>query len=472
MSAYTILYALNGVRDRYIQETAPDSAKQGRAPRPLRIVLLAAAIAALLLGSALALSPGLRAALRNSLGSFFPYARPVEEEGVTDQGIQIRPVAALSDGNAVQVYFAVTDLTEDRLDENTYLPIWVEPVDADWTSHNYSNPTLIEYSPETHTALYRLRFIGVGRPADDITLSVYFDEIHPGAVRVDAPLNPNWIPQETLKTQAEASGKRVLLPEQTPRDLGNDLFSLSSLGFGDDGVLHCLLRLNTSVGDWEESGFGWGFSSIADAVELLNGADPKTGWARTARYNQSLSITSDMTEEEVESLKAETHFYQDGVLYWDRRTGITRADLADVDFGDGMTITLQIGETIYGDWSQEIPLTDVEKQSVDMQPSNTVLEGIEAKTLHLSTLGCTLESAPNGNDGTIGYPLTVYLADGTTLSAGEADSMYHASRYAVNHWSFPEPVEVDQIAGIAFGQWYVPLNSGMAGPGHWLEAEG
>lgn len=466
MNAYTILYALNGVRGGYIQEAAPAPEGIRRLCRPLRILLAASAIAALLLGTALALSPGLRAALGDALGSFLPYVRPVEEEGVTDQGIRIKPVAALSDGNAVQVYFAVTDLTGDRLDENTHV-MMVPDMDkletqVTWASMSFSRPMLIAYDPEVRTGLFCFRLIGKGEPVDGLSLPLLCAEIQPGISQTEAPLDPAWIGSADLVTEETEQGQTVLVPEQTPRDLGSSLYALSSFGFGDDGVLHIQLRINVPVLDWDRNGIGFAPMSIAEQ------SDPSLGWDRTQRYTSGR--VPDMTEEEQAALEPETRFTRGGIVYWDYRTGITRADLSDVDFGDGsISVNLKYREDIYGNWDMEIPVTDVEKQSVDMLPTGTVLEGVTAQTLHLSTIGCTLVSDPGGNPGTIGYALTVYLTDGTTVSAGEADSLFHAERHAANHWSFPEPVEVEAITGIAFGQWYVPLDNGVAGRGHWLE---
>ena len=461
MNAYTILYALNGVRGGYIQEAAPAPEGIRRLRRPLRILLAASAIAALLLGTALALSHGLRAALGDALGSFLPYVRPVEEEGVTDQGIRIKPVAALSDGNAVQVYFAVTDLTGDRLDENTSITPNVYPPndgEGSWISWVTGRLSLLDYDSEARTGLYMLRIVGNGEPEENLVLPVQFREIHPGTHSFNLPLRPEWIAEDTLQTQT-VSGKEVLTPGQTPRDLGSDLVSMSGFGFGADGVLHCQLRMDAPAVEWDESVFTLGIHSLSANT------DPDLGYERTAWYKQYETYSTGALPEPL------TRFEQDGVTYWDYRTGITPADLGDVSFftEDGIGLRLQTKPTITGTWEMEIPTADVEKQSVDMLPTGTVLEGVTARTLHLSTIGCTLVSDPGGGPGTIGYALTVYLTDGTTVSAGEADSLFHAERHAANHWSFPEPVEVEAITGVAFGQWYVPLDNGVAGRGHWLE---
>lgn len=79
-------------------------------------VLTAAVIA--LAGTALAVSPSLRGLLENALGSFAPYAQEVNGVSVIDQGIEVRVVSAVADGETAVAYVTVTDLTGNRLDEN------------------------------------------------------------------------------------------------------------------------------------------------------------------------------------------------------------------------------------------------------------------------------------------------------------------------------------------------------------------
>ena len=37
------------------------------------------------------------------------------------------------------------------------------------------------------------------------------------------------------------------------------------------------------------------------------------------------------------------------------------------------------------------------------------------------------------------------------------------------HWDFDDPIDIDTVAGVSVGGWYIPLNrDGTAGAGHWL----
>ena len=427
MNAYTILYALNGVRGGYIQEAAPAPEGIRRLRRPLRILLAASAIAALLLGTALALSPGLRAALGDALGSFLPYARPVEEEGVTDQGIRIKPVAALSDGNAVQVYFAVTDLTGDRLDENTVIEAMApERPSQQWTAISWGNPYTVSYDPQTRTGLFRCSISGDGLPQEAFNLRMTCTQIRPGSFWEHIAIDPAWITADALETQW-AGGRQVLTPDQTPRALESDLVSLSSFGFGTDGMLHIQLRLRTDVAEAQ-----WDSSSIHYSIG--------------GRTGQSTFQARDQDA-------AATHFTVDGATYWDLRTGLAWEDWQDAVFSEeGLSLRLQTQPPISGTWIVELPVTAVEKTVIDMGPSGTVLNGIEAEQMYLSPISCVLESNRHGYSGGIGYDLTLYMDNGQTLTAKASLNTAYLEDRAVNHWSFPEPVEVEAITGVAFGQ--------------------
>lgn len=126
---------------------------------------------------------------------------------------------------------------------------------------------------------------------------------------------------------------------------------------------------------------------------------------------------------------------------------------------------------IRGEWRLTVEAEMVERLSIDMLPSQTFIAGVTARTLHLSTLGATLESDANGTPNGLGYPLTVYLSDGRVLPPIKNPPTSLPSSFSddtVSRWTFPEPVEPEDVVAIAIGQWYVPLTDGTAQPGHWL----
>lgn len=438
---------------------------------PLRHALAVAAVCAALTLTALAVSPSLREALAASLGLFEPYSQTIEGLSVVDQGIEVRVVSALSDGNTAKVYYEMQDLTGNRLDEFTIDNIsilpknWGKDGGPQWAAAgSVAYGGLVQYDPATRTALMVDGMKGDGPPAETLVLDLDVQKILPGYHDETFPVDPAWIAVEPLKSLTLENGKSVLAPEQNPRELDSDLLSLSSFGYGEDGLLHFLVRAKDGV---DSSGWEWnecyvGYSGGSSRSECRGGP-------RTERYVQTTDFKG-LTEEERAFVDPDTIFEVDGVTYYDCRTGITPADVAegDVEWFETVTALLYTRPAIRGEWKLAVPAEMVEQTSVDMAPSQTELAGVEAKALHLSVLGCTLESDPHGNAGTLNYPLTVYLSDGSTLSPGHADGLFHAGGYAVNHWTFSEPVEPSQVTAVAIGMWYVPLEGGTAQPGYWL----
>ena len=79
--------------------------------------VLAAALAVLLTFSAFAAAiPALREALQNALGSFAEQSQPITGIVTAQDGIEVRPVAALSDSGMTKVYIEIQDKTGSRLD--------------------------------------------------------------------------------------------------------------------------------------------------------------------------------------------------------------------------------------------------------------------------------------------------------------------------------------------------------------------
>lgn len=84
----------------------------------------------------------------------------------------------------------------------------------------------------------------------------------------------------------------------------------------------------------------------------------------------------------------------------------------------------------------------------------------------LSALGVSIRT---GGWNTIdAFPLTVFCKDGRrlTLPHGGGGSMGDTR---LTCWEYDEPVEPGEVAGLALGQWYIPLKGENAGQGYWLE---
>lgn len=411
--------------------------------RVFRTVLLAAALCAALTVTALAASPTLREALTAALGSFGPYSQAVEGLSVTDQGIEVRVVSALSDGNTIAIYFEARDLEGDRLDGNTHTNMQIQwPTgQVEWSQGMLIPSEQVSYDPETGTALYVGKFIGDGLPARDPVVSLYGQVFSPDHHSFDQPLPEEVISRGTLKTEVLPTGEEVLAPMQNSVPLVDDLLSLSSCGFGTDGAFHLQLRL--------ERGSAYAHLTLQSKAYLEG---DRAAYDRTLRYR---------TTEEVE-------FERDGVTYIDFTTGATVEDAEDIAIRQLMA-DVDGEEDIRGQWRLEVPLESQPTTAVDLTQSGTgPAFGTRATQMYLSPISCTIESAPEKGKGSMGYPLALFLEDGTVLAGVACDSGYYSEGYATNHWTFPQPIGTEKVTAVAVGLWYIPIEGGRAQSGHWL----
>lgn len=81
----------------------------------VRGMLIAAAACALLMGTALAASPGLREMLAAALGGFAPYAQEQDGQAYRMDGLEVRVLSAMADQDTIRVYVQFKDLEGDRL---------------------------------------------------------------------------------------------------------------------------------------------------------------------------------------------------------------------------------------------------------------------------------------------------------------------------------------------------------------------
>lgn len=153
--------------DKRLQETLdglPPRAKN-RGPGGAKIALIAAAACAMLAGTALAASPGLREALSAALGGFAPYAQEQEDKAYVIDGIEFRVKSVLADDFTVRSYVEARDVEGDifsKIDDITIPTRVVGTVDVpfvrEWLAPDATESwsTLAEclsYDEESRTAL-------------------------------------------------------------------------------------------------------------------------------------------------------------------------------------------------------------------------------------------------------------------------------------------------------------------------------
>lgn len=144
-----------------VQAAAERAEKPRARVRPLRTVLIAAAVCLALAGTAFAASPGLRDLLAEALGGFALYAQEQDGTVYTWNGFEFKVLSALADENMLRVYVQIRDLEQrDRVD--VYGESWLkEGPDLDIgnlkssveTTGGNSSTSFDHYDGETQTTV-------------------------------------------------------------------------------------------------------------------------------------------------------------------------------------------------------------------------------------------------------------------------------------------------------------------------------
>lgn len=402
-------------------------------------ILLAATLAVLLTFSALAATvPALRDALRNALGGFTEQSQPITGITVEDNGIEIRPVAALSSSNLVRVWVEVQDKTGNRLSEDMRIGGWIEfeqdenaPTVNGWTG----GAKVVYYDENSRTALIEIS--NIGRPiADGTEVNVSFSSFQPCEQMEETVDFPREMLSVTgLKNMTEDMGVPLfaehipLIPEQTPCELeGSDRARLSSVGFGEDGKLHIQVAF---LGEANHSG-----STLSSHATDARNPERYFSGGRCFQYN--------------------------GQWYFDEVCDITPADLPYLTFSD-LTGSYMLHDAVEGDWSCNITVKTADE--VVYHP-NVQVGGALVEEIRVSEIGVSARSASEGT--TLGYRPTyaitkdgekLYLTDNCIDGGWSVDDMNDpsSSGHAHDQWMFDEPLDPSEIVLLNFDGVDVPL---------------
>ena len=407
--------------------------------RFIRTCLTAAALCAALALTALAVSPDLRETLIQVLGSFAPCAREVEGVSATDQGVALRVVRVLADENGGTVYLEAEDLTGDRLSGTGRL----------------DQAQCLAYDSQSRTALFAENFDaldlarGLVNEAGEMELS--FSVLVPGMQDIGAVSLP-WelVTGETLETitlsEAECqwwntvprAESTALEPEQTPTALSTELFSLSAMGFDEAGAFHIQLRMadGVEVGDYGD----------------LYPSNPEMDWTPAQAAGE-----------------LHTAFRRDGAYYYD----ICLPELTVDRFGH-FRIDAVCGRVsdapIRGNWTLIFPLEPLPSRTISAEER---FNGQIVEKLIISATSVKKQARfeDPAHKTVLGYPLTVYLADGSTVTAPYEDSGRTWTRTGEDIvWQLPRAIDPEEVVGVAIGHRYLPIQpDNTAGSGSWLD---
>ena len=129
-------------------------------------------------------------------------------------GIEVRPVSALSSSTYVRIWAEVQDMTGDRLRADMDIDGYVADVPTLGVSQ-FSLPQVISYDEETHTALIEFSSTGYG-VTENVPVSICFDRFQPRQKISDVSVPIELVTAQTLASTTAPDGSVVLVPEQTP----------------------------------------------------------------------------------------------------------------------------------------------------------------------------------------------------------------------------------------------------------------
>ena len=418
-------------------------------------VMTAAVIA--LTGTALAVGTNWDA-LMEHLGIFAPYVQDVDGVSVTDQGLKVSVVAALSDESGTKTYVSVTDLTGDRLGENLVY-------------NGRLGSSCISYDSETRTALLEMPMMTERDFNEDGSLTLTFASFQPGlreltgipfpeealstATRRSRLFTDEELTEKSVNSGAEARG---LLPGQNPVKLeGTDLIWISSSGFDENGVFHILYEMAEGV------------TCAANPTPFMK-----------------------LDNQEILSYRINQLVWEDGryldVSFPDSDV-FTRESLSHLELED-MDIRLYTEASIEGNWELTFFPKNLPQRSAAMSET---LSGMSMTGVDLTAISLRLELTSRGGTPA-NYPVSVYLADGTRIDIedwGQISDLdermtrivkdgrvYYGTvvtppgkeRHFAVTWYLPVPIDPEQVTGFSLGYRMYALQDGAAVPTGWLTA--
>ena len=314
-----------GEKKEEILEKAFSSPKKRKGQMARRLAVACLAVCALT-AAAFALSPGLRQILNQHLGSWQEESQQFSGLKTEDKGIAVRAVSALSDDGFTQIYLEIQDKTGDRL--GSYGSDWnLELPSQEMATMGQK---CLGYDPESRTALVKVSWSGETTGEEQVA-KLTLQKI---SAREEFTVS---LPQTEISSQiqktitvenTQKAGEKnpVLQPGEEAAPLeGGKGFSLSALGFGDDGAFHVQVKCPEDI--------------CLEHLNVLTTLRSRTG--QEAQYNQSLT---------------QTLFDWEGELYYDLAYGGVGPEILNDLVLEDLYFYYPKTQPVEGNWELEIDL--------------------------------------------------------------------------------------------------------------------
>ena len=403
-----------------------------------RAVLAAVLVVLLTFSAFAAASPALREALQHVLGGFTEQSQPITGVAVEENGIEVRPVAALSDSGMVRVWVEVQDKTGDRLSADMYVEGGFKGMlgDANVAATGHK---IISYDEQTHTALIEVYKTGYNI-ADGSMVTLEFRSFQPrDSEPVEVEFPQEMLSKTGLKNMTPEMGIHFyvnetlpLVPEQTPAALPDtDVFRLSSVGFGEDGKLHIQI-------------------AYAD------------GFSDQDYLHAPISTPADSRDPDAVLMFGGIPFEYNGTQYSDMAYDISADDLPYVSFSN-LQGARYLREGANGSWQFSIL---VETADEVVYHPNVQIGGALVEEVRVSEIGISAWSA--SESVTLGYRPTfavtkdgekIILTDNCVDGGWGVDDMVNptSAGHAQDQWVFDAPIDPSDIVLLNIDGVDVPL---------------
>lgn len=424
-------------RSRIVQAMVEQPPRKGRRRPPVRLLVAAVLACGVLATSALALSPTLRDALDRVLGGFASYSQEPEGAVAVDQDVEIRVVSAVTDQYRMKIYLEVTDLTGERFTDDA---IRLDAsIPRDWGNIGViANPVLIAYDPEEHTALFEINQSGYPMSETVEELELKASRITTGIYDYDTQALPeDLLSDQYLETMTLENGDMVLVPGQTPQEVGGtDLLRLSSLGFAPDGTLQGIFELSDQVAASDVSTLT--FTIYVDGESYIgeSGNDGLKDYAFTWNGKQYIGFGQEVP-----------------IAYKDRIT---------FSPAYGTLVTQRALEPMEGNWDLTFQVENYPVKEIEL--TGDIGEWPFPTTFALSPLGAVMTGSYGIGDWG-GGPFAVIYEDGTRFESFQQDvrTFVPDELCVLGNWEFTEPLDLDRAVAVEIWNWHIPLTGPEAG---------